>query len=141
MAMAMEHAYERSEYDTMDENDLTAFELDELAALLESRRADDRAESQRLAESLGLVLSAKSDGTADDEHDPEGPTLSYEWSRLQALRGDAAADISAVDAALDRIDAGTFGVCSLCGRPIGLDRLRARPTAELCIACALTVDG
>jgi RNA polymerase-binding protein DksA len=123
------------------DSDLTEAELAEMAELLRERRAADLAESERVAESLGLVLSARSDATADDEHDPEGPTLAYEWTRLQSVRSETADDIKAVDAALDRVANGTYGVCARCGRPIGADRLRARPTAELCIACARTVDG
>ncbi|HYD41288.1 MAG TPA: TraR/DksA C4-type zinc finger protein [Anaeromyxobacter sp.] len=37
--------------------------------------------------------------------------------------------------ALARLDAGTFGTCTRCGRPIASARLRARPMTELCIAC------
>ncbi len=121
--------------------ELTTDELRELAALLDGRRRHDIDESQHLAESLGVVLASRSDSTADDEHDPEGPTLSSEWSRLQGLRSQTSDDIAAVDAAFARMQAGTYGVCLRCSRPIGVDRLRARPTAELCIACALTVDG
>jgi len=120
---------------------LTAAELEELEALLRERRRGDVAESQRMAESLGTLLASRSESTADDEHDPEGPTLSSEWSRLQALRSDSAHDIAAVDAALDRLDRGTYGICTRCGRPIGVDRLRARPTAELCIRCAVAVES
>jgi RNA polymerase-binding transcription factor DksA len=123
------------------DSELTDEELAELTELLHERRAGDIAESQRLAESLGEVLASRAEGTADDEHDPEGPTMSFEWTRLQTLRSDTAEDIVAVDAALARAEAGTLGVCTRCGRPISVDRLRARPTAELCIACALTVDG
>ena len=47
----------------------------------------------------------------------------------------------AVDAALGRIAAGTYGVCLRCGEAIGVDRLRARPTAELCIRCAVAVES
>ena len=126
--------------DRVDDDGLAPDELDELTELLVERRAGDVAEAQRLAESLGVVLSARAE-SADDEHDPEGPTLSYEWTRLQALRGDTAEDIAAVDAALERIDNGTYGICVRCGRTIGVERLRARPTAELCIACAMTVDS
>lgn len=121
--------------------ELSPEEVRELRALLADRRRHDIAEAQRLAESLGLVLASRSDANADDEHDPEGPTLSSEWSRLQGLRGQAADDIAAVDAAIIRMRTGTYGVCARCARPIGVDRLRARPTAELCIACALTVDS
>ncbi len=36
---------------------------------------------------------------------------------------------------LDRIKRGTYGLCEDCDGPIGLERLMARPTAELCINC------
>lgn len=124
-----------------DDDVLTAEERDELAALLHERRRGDLAEAQRMAESLGVLLASRSESTADDEHDPEGPTLSSEWSRLQAQRSDAARDIAAVDAALERIRTGTYGICVRCGEPIGVDRLRARPTAELCIRCAVAVES
>ena len=124
-----------------DEDVLDDAEREELAAMLRERRETDIAEAQRMAESLGVLLSSRSESTADDEHDPEGPTLSSEWSRLQALRSDAAHDIVAVDAALDRLRIGTYGVCARCGEPIGVDRLRARPAAELCIRCAVAVES
>ena len=40
-----------------------------------------------------------------------------------------------IDKALERIKQGTFGYCEQCGEEIGLQRLEARPTAELCIDC------
>ncbi|MFP3465963.1 TraR/DksA family transcriptional regulator [Leifsonia sp. SIMBA_070] len=123
------------------EDALDTAELAELEALLRQRREGDVAEAQRMAESLGVLLASRSESTADDEHDPEGPTLSSEWSRLQALRSDAAHDIVAVDAALERLHRGTYGVCLHCGEGIGVDRLRARPTAELCIRCAVAVES
>jgi DnaK suppressor protein len=43
--------------------------------------------------------------------------------------------IHKIDAALARIDAGTYGECVACGDSIGLERLRARPVATLCIDC------
>lgn len=39
-----------------------------------------------------------------------------------------------IEAALERIDDGTFGTCTVCGRPIGEERLDAVPYATLCIA-------
>jgi RNA polymerase-binding transcription factor DksA len=38
-----------------------------------------------------------------------------------------------VDAALERLDAGSYGVCEVCGKPIGTARLEAMPAARLCI--------
>lgn len=119
---------------------LTTDELQTFDRMLEERRRGDVAESQRHAEALGSLLSSRSESTADDEHDPEGPTLSAEWSRLQALRSDNAADIDAVDAARERIRAGRYGICTSCGRAIGVQRLEARPTTELCIVCAVAAE-
>ncbi|MBO1739828.1 TraR/DksA C4-type zinc finger protein [Leifsonia sp. TF02-11] len=119
---------------------LTIDELDRFDRMLDERRQGDVAESQRHAEALGSLLSSRSESTADDEHDPEGPTLSAEWSRLQALRSETAADIAAVDAARERIRVGRYGTCASCGRAIGVQRLEARPTTELCIVCAIAAE-
>jgi RNA polymerase-binding protein DksA len=40
-----------------------------------------------------------------------------------------------IDAALVRIEDGTYGTCTNCGKPIPEDRLEARPWASLCIDC------
>ena len=46
------------------------------------------------------------------------------------------AQVAEVDAAVVRLDAGTYGVCERCGRRIAAGPLEARPTARLCIECA-----
>jgi RNA polymerase-binding transcription factor DksA len=46
------------------------------------------------------------------------------------------ARLGEVNAALDRLDGGTFGRCEGCARAVSRDRLRAIPFARLCIACA-----
>ncbi len=43
--------------------------------------------------------------------------------------------IGKVQDALARLEAGTFGLCTRCGRAIGAARLRARPVTDLCIDC------
>jgi DnaK suppressor protein len=98
----------------------------------------ERAEALRQAAALerefaGIAEAAGSAGT-DDEHDPEGATLAFEHTAalLQAARE----RVDAIDAALDRLRAGTYGVCTRCGQPIGADRLAARPAALTCIRCA-----
>jgi len=37
--------------------------------------------------------------------------------------------------AIERIEAGTYGVCESCGKPIGKARLQAFPRATLCVTC------
>ncbi|QJX01267.1 TraR/DksA family transcriptional regulator [Frigoriglobus tundricola] len=46
------------------------------------------------------------------------------------------ARLGEVNAALDRLDGGTFGRCEGCARAISRERLRAIPFARLCITCA-----
>jgi len=43
--------------------------------------------------------------------------------------------IEKIKEALERIDNGTFGMCEICGREIGEERLKARPVTTQCIAC------
>ena len=43
--------------------------------------------------------------------------------------------------ALARLDAGTFGLCTSCGRPIASARLRARPMTDLCIDCKIEAES
>ena len=86
-------------------------------------------------EFAGLAEAASSAGT-DDEHDPEGATLAFERQHTAALLEAAREQVEALDAALGRLAAGRSGICDRCGRPIGEDRLAARPAATACIQCA-----
>lgn len=108
-----------------DHRDTLRERAEALDALLERLEADEAA-----------VRADRADQTADDEHDPEGSTLSGEWQRIEALRRAAAAERAEVDNALARVDAGTYGVCEVCGRDIPAGRIEARPFATRCIDCA-----
>ena len=86
-------------------------------------------------EFTALAEAASAAGT-DDEHDPEGATLAFERQHTAALLETAREQAAAVDAALLRLAAGGYGLCDRCGRPIGAERLAARPAALTCIRCA-----
>jgi len=43
--------------------------------------------------------------------------------------------IAKIDSALQRIGDGTYGLCTECGQPISIERLKARPVTTLCIEC------
>jgi RNA polymerase-binding transcription factor DksA len=103
--------------------------------LLELRRGAERRLAAR-AQDLSGVAAARGDATADDEHDPEGATLSGEWSRLAGLSDAALRELAEIDGALERISSGGYGVCERCGAPIPDGRLLARPTATRCVTCA-----
>ncbi|GAT74579.1 DnaK-like suppressor protein [Microbacterium sp. HM58-2] len=105
-------------------------------ALLSALRADAAARVASTAAALGQLAHDREGSNDDDEHDPEGVTLSSEWSRLTGLAEAAASELRQVDEALARLDAGTYGVCAGCGQPIAAARLEVRPFATHCVACA-----
>jgi len=45
-------------------------------------------------------------------------------------------EIEAIDRALTRIEAGSYGRCEVCGKDIPVSRLQALPTATTCLSCA-----
>ncbi|WP_246372642.1 TraR/DksA family transcriptional regulator [Nocardioides pelophilus] len=104
------------------------------------RLAADRVHTLRrlasLTDDFDAVVEASRDTNADDEHDPEGTTIAFERSQVAALVRQAHRQLAEIDAAMTRLDAGTFGTCEGCGRPIAEERLEARPVARTCIRCA-----
>jgi DnaK suppressor protein len=82
------------------------------------------------------VVAASRASNADDEHDPEGATIAFERQQVVALLEQARNRLADVEAALARREAGDYGVCENCGRPISPERLAARPAARTCIDCA-----
>ncbi|HZA14213.1 MAG TPA: TraR/DksA C4-type zinc finger protein [Myxococcaceae bacterium] len=48
-------------------------------------------------------------------------------------------ELAEIDAALERIAVGAYGLCAACGGPIGRQRLRAIPEARQCIGCSEVV--
>ncbi len=55
---------------------------------------------------------------------------------LDALGNATRAEVEKIKKAISRIDAGTYGICLLCGEPIKKERLAALPYANYCITCA-----
>ncbi|MGY4718899.1 TraR/DksA family transcriptional regulator [Naumannella huperziae] len=108
---------------------------DEIRAALAERRAALRALLESHADETERIRSDR-DAEYDDEHDPEGSTLSAGWQLLDGLQRKELREIAEVDAALARLADGSYGICAGCGEPIPRDRLRARPAATRCVACA-----
>ena len=94
------------------------------------------AQIQALTREFDGVVAASRASNADDEHDPEGATIAFERQQVVALLEQAQRRLADVDAALARRDTGEYGRCETCGRPIGAERLEARPAARTCIDCA-----
>ena len=65
----------------------------------------------------------------------EGATEAFEWEKRLALEKRLNDAIAAVEHALEKYEAGTYGICDLCSRPIEPGRLEALPQASLCLEC------
>jgi DnaK suppressor protein len=89
-----------------------------------------------LTDDYDQVVAASRDTNADDEHDAEGATIAFERSQVGALVAQARDHLAEIEAALQRLEAGSYGTCERCGRPIAPERLEARPVARTCITCA-----
>lgn len=111
---------------------ITADAHSRLAAERREAEGAVRAASARLDE----LMLAHRDVAADDEHDPEGPTVSVQRAELSAYLRQSRQHVENVDAAFRRLAEGSYGVCENCGRDIPAARLDARPFAERCVACA-----
>jgi RNA polymerase-binding protein DksA len=102
-----------------------------LRAELERQRQDLRheIESQGADPDSDEVTLSGDGGFADRSHATEERSRTI--SVVKALRS----NLRDVDRALEKIDAGTYGTCEVCGGPIAPERLEALPWAMLCIGC------
>ena len=108
----------------------------EPGALLDELRAATARRVQELVATFDDIVEAASDVATDDEHDPEGHTIAWERQQVAALLRDARAELAEVEAALRRLDDGSYGRCATCGDRIASARLQALPAATTCIRCA-----
>lgn len=106
-----------------------------LHTLLTEHRDHVRARVAKLEAQLDSLTRARRSESDDDEHDPEGVTLSSQWSMLAGLLGSAREDDAQAEAAMQRFDAGTYGVCEACGEAIPFGQLEVRPARARCVAC------
>lgn len=122
---------ERDEMTTSTTTFLAA-QRHELLARRESYLADaERAN----AAALDLSDEGASQDIGDEDGFGEGDTLNVERDRLLVVASEAQARIAEIDAALSRVEAGTYGNCDSCGKSIPHARLEAVPEATLCVGC------
>lgn len=108
-------------------------DFERFRVLLEEERKRKAALLPDLRADIASASSARLDSNVDDEHDPEGATIAFELSQAAALLKQSAAGLDQVEAALARLDAGTYGTCAVCGEAIAEGRLEARPWTPYCI--------
>jgi DnaK suppressor protein len=64
----------------------------------------------------------------------------YNRQVLMSLNENQRKILREVDEALDRIKEGTYGVCDICEKPIGVKRLWIKPFAKYCVQCQSLIE-
>lgn len=97
---------------------------------------DARADLARRADALRTGAVAPAGGISFGKRVGEGTSIAIERFTDVALHDQLLRELALVDAALARLDDGTYGVCERCHRPIASERLEYLPWAARCVACA-----
>jgi DnaK suppressor protein len=100
-------------------------EEERASAIAELRRNGADPESEKVEGLQGI-----------DDNFADSAAATAERSEALAFIESARERLADVDAALAKIDEGTYGVCEICGKEIGEARLEARPLSVRCVDCA-----
>jgi len=101
--------------------------------LLEERAKYLQTAADMRAEADSLFADREPGDVQFDEESGEGDTLSVERERGLALSSQAQSAVQQIDEALERIAAGTYGICVASGEPIPKERLEAIPWAAVTV--------
>ncbi|UCN16529.1 TraR/DksA family transcriptional regulator [Cellulomonas iranensis] len=115
------------------EDPWTDGELAEVATELTADRERLTAELAEADAELSELLRNSGDGAGDDQADSGSSALEREHELT--LVNNTRDLLEQTTHALDRLAAGTFGVCESCGQAVGKARLQAFPRAVLCVTC------
>lgn len=103
-------------------------ELESFKELLAGRR-------QELLEDAGRTVTGMNESKDNFPEPADRAALESDRNALLRIRDRERKLLGKIEAALERIEAGTYGICEECGEWIGVERLRARPVTTLCIEC------
>ncbi|MFD3607461.1 TraR/DksA family transcriptional regulator [Streptomyces atroolivaceus] len=90
-----------------------------------------RTELEASGAALAGLMRDSGDGAGDDDADTGTKNITREHEL--SLAAHAQETLSQTERALARLDAGTYGLCEVCGKPIGKARMQAFPRATLCV--------
>jgi DnaK suppressor protein len=104
-------------------------------ALLEERRRVAAAIDNLHEDHQGSMADESGEDAVFDNHLADTATETYDRELDYTLEENSEHVLADIDAALKRIEDGTYGVCTNCDQRIPEERLEARPWATLCIGC------
>jgi DnaK suppressor protein len=115
----------------------TAYSQKELDELRERLLAEQVELQEQLAtieeQSFATSQSDISGEVSFDEENADAGTFTFERERDLSIENNVRDLLGKIDRALARMNDGTYGICSRCGKPIEKARLKALPYADLCI--------
>ena len=118
----------------MPQAKLTAKELEELRARLMEEQAQLETQLATIVEeSFAATQSDMSGDVGLDDESADAGTATFEREKDLSIENNVRDLLRKIEAALKRMDAGTYGLCERCGKPIEKARIKALPYAELCI--------
>ncbi len=120
------------EYEALSEEEFLAAQR----VLLESERQVYTSQAEMFKEEAATLARESEPGDVQfDEESGEGGNSTMERERDLALLASHLATVSEIDSALEKIQAGTYGICENCKAEIPRIRMRALPYARLCVKC------
>lgn len=108
------------------------------------RLQEEREETERVLERLDEEidgLTRRREAAGAEEGFGHVNTVSIDLDRARSQHVNAVARLEEIEAAIMRIDAGTYGQCEDCGGPIGRARLEAVPETTRCVTCQARAGG
>jgi len=112
----------------------TKKELDDLRTRLEGERQELEAQLQQIEEqSFANTQSDISGEVSFDEENADAGTFTFERERDLSIENNVRDLLGKIARAIARIDDGTYGICTRCGKQIEKARLKALPYVDLCI--------
>ncbi|MFY9579409.1 MAG: TraR/DksA C4-type zinc finger protein [Gaiellaceae bacterium] len=109
--------------------------------LLQERQRVKAAIDNLHEENPGSIGDETGEDAVYDNHLADTATVTYDRELGYTLEENSEHVLAEIEAALKRLDDGTFGICTNCGEPIAVERLEARPWATLCIDCKRQREG
>jgi DnaK suppressor protein len=118
----------------MAEAKLTKKEIDDLRGRLLEERAELGDQLTTIEdEAFSATQSDLSGDVGLDDESADAGTATFEREKDLSIENNVRDLLDKIDRAVKRIDEGTYGLCSACGRPIEKARIKALPYVDLCI--------
>lgn len=111
--------------------------LDRFKKRLEEER--ERLEEQVADYERVLEEARMTESSSDRSPEPgnaEASSMKLEYAKELSIEQNTLDLLSKANRALERVEAGTYGLCEACGKAIPIERLEALPYSNLCVECA-----